>query len=479
MKIGIVVIGYNNNKSIKRLLNRLNETEYGGNNCALVISIDKSNDNKVTEIANEYEWKHGEKIIVAQEERLGLRNHVLKCGSYMERFGWDAEIVFEDDTYPAMDFFLYSKQVVEKYGQDDKIAGAGLYKFSDNRSAKYPKSFIPIEKGADVFFLQFACSWGQIWFKKSWEKFIDWYDSYDGDIKKITIIPEAVRAWDDRSWLKYHIAYCIMNNKYFVYPYIARSTCFSEEGEHTAYTSDELQIPIAYKYNRELILPSLDDEMAVHYDGFFEYQDFGDVNRIDIDDIEIDLNGTKRFSEKRYLLTPLKTRYHVVCSWANHLIPSEMNIISNLAGEGIFLYDLGIDKKTSLPAEKSKADKYLEYFDILDAWMNLRKMGISVSSYFERKGIKTVAIYGMGRIAKHLIDDLHDSSVLVAYGIESKKCEQRYGIDVHSIYDELEPVDVVVVTPMFDFENISELLKSKKIYAIESIRDIVLEASMG
>ena len=35
--------------------------------------------------------------LIEQPERLGLKKHILTCGSYIECFGWEAAIVLEDD----------------------------------------------------------------------------------------------------------------------------------------------------------------------------------------------------------------------------------------------------------------------------------------------------------------------------------------------------------------------------------------------
>lgn len=475
MRIGIVVIGYKNDNSIRRLLNQLNKAEYLDKKCALVISIDKADNDRVKKVADDFKWEHGTKTVFVQEKRLGLRRHVLKCGDYLEVFDWDAEIVFEDDTFPSLDFFQYSLQIAEKYGQDNRIAGAGLYKFADNRSAKYPKQFLPVEKGADIFFLKFACSWGQIWFRNSWKMFREWYDTFDVDIDNSNVLPKAIIEWDDQSWLKYHIMYCVLNNKYFVYPYLARSTCFSEAGEHTTVTSNILQIPTSGILEKELLLPDFEDDNAVHYDGYFEYEDFGKIYGIDSNEIEIDVFGTKRYTEKKYLISTKHLDYTVIHSWSKQLLPPEMNIISDLVGDDIFLYDLGEGNGVLLPEEKRGIEKFNDYFDILDIWMDLQRRGVNVSTYFENIGVKTISIYGMGKLAKHLIEELRNTSIRIVYGIESNRCDEKNGVKVVGLNDNLDAVDMIVVTPTYDFEKIKRQLSTKGVYSIKSLRDIIME----
>ena len=54
---------------------------------ALVISIDKSDDNEVEGVAEGFEWGFGEKRIIKHEQHLGLKEHVFRCGALTKEYG--------------------------------------------------------------------------------------------------------------------------------------------------------------------------------------------------------------------------------------------------------------------------------------------------------------------------------------------------------------------------------------------------------
>lgn len=103
-KYGIVAIGYKNQAGMIRLLNALSTADYSTSDICLIISIDKAENDKVKEIADEFTWAYGEKKVVTFPQRLGLRNHVLQCGDYLNIYDLDAIAIFEDDTLPACGF---------------------------------------------------------------------------------------------------------------------------------------------------------------------------------------------------------------------------------------------------------------------------------------------------------------------------------------------------------------------------------------
>ena len=218
MKITIVVIGYNRIDSINRLLMSLSKAYYLDDRVDLIISLDRCDKTEsfIKEL-EKYNWKYGSKKIRSFEKRLGLRNHVIECGKLVE--GYDAIIVLEDDLLVSPYFYSYVKQTLKKYGEDDHIAGISLYKNELNNGVNLP--FVPSNNGYDVFMMQLSQSWGQCWTKKMWNEFYEWYqENCERDLKKIKNLPSYISSWDERSWLKYHMAYTVENNKYHIYPYI-------------------------------------------------------------------------------------------------------------------------------------------------------------------------------------------------------------------------------------------------------------------
>lgn len=333
MKIGICVIAYNRIDSLKRVLKSL-ENAYYNNDVELIVSIDKSNTTVVEDYAKNYKWEHGKYRYIVHDSNLGLRRHVLKCGDLLNEF--DALIVLEDDIYVAPNFYNYSLQCINKYKDNKDIAGISLYSFPINYHNKQP--FRPISTDSDVFLMQNAQSWGQIWLKRQWEDFKKWYNSHNEEFTEQSHLPCSICSWPKSSWLKYHIKYCIENKKYFVYPYISLSTCFSDIGEHTGSSSTSIQAPIIFGEKKTYNLTPV-----IKYDAFFENENLYDILNIPPKDICVDFYGEKRNREnKRYWLTRELLPYKVKVSYALMLKPYEMNIIHDIKGNEIFVYDTNV-----------------------------------------------------------------------------------------------------------------------------------------
>lgn len=124
-------------------------------------------------------------------------------------------------------------------------------------------------------------------------------------------------------------------------------------------------------------------------------------------------------------------------------------------------------------AQGSDNQKFVSYFRILDQWMDLKENGISVKKYFEDRGYRKIAIYGMAKMANHLIRELELSDVEIVYGID-RNSDMIYGkFPVVSPEAALPAADVVIVTPTFDFKNIESNLKEKVKCPVVSLEDVI------
>lgn len=101
--------------------------------------------------------------------------------------------------------------------------------------------------------MQIAMSWGQVWMRESWNRFYKWYknESYL-QLKDIDDI-YCFKEWGEKSWLKYHIAYCIKENKYFVYPYTSYSTNCADKGTHIASNLFVFQTPLKWSKKKWIL----------------------------------------------------------------------------------------------------------------------------------------------------------------------------------------------------------------------------------
>lgn len=340
--IAIVCVAYNREKSLSRLLSSLQDAYYNCN-VDLIISIDKSNNINVAKVADAYNWPFGSKRVIKHEKNLGLRKHVLGVGDFLNEY--DGIIVLEDDLTVSPNFYSYAQQAADFFWNDMNIAGISLYSFAVNYQTYMP--FTPEPSEYDTYFMKCAQSWGQLWLKNQWAIFKEWYNKNDGDFSYNFNLPVSICSWSAKSWLKYHTRYCIEENKYFIYPYQSFTSNHSDSGTHVVYSSPSFQtVNALFPKNKIFVFPKL-EEASVRYDGFYENEAlYHSLNSITSDDVCIDLCGSKNNSQgKRYLLSTRKLKYKVIKQYGLSFRPIEINVIKNVAGEGIFLYDTNSSAK--------------------------------------------------------------------------------------------------------------------------------------
>ena len=353
----IVIVAYNRASSLKRLLSSIQSAYYPNNQITLIISIDKRNNNSdVLEVAQNFTWEFGTKEVRYQEKNLGLRKHVIKCGDLTNEYG--AIIMLEDDLYVSPNFYNYTQEALNFVSKDEKIGGISLFNHQLNNHIR--KNFEPIQDGYDNWYFQFAASWGQAWNKEQWGGFKSWYAT-NPKINSIEEVPKNVRAWSDKSWLKYFITYLILKDKFFLYPKISLSTNFSDAGTHATEDSTIFQAPLLYAKKVTYNFSNLNQSNAI-YDAY--YENILLANSLDIpkEKLSINLYGFKNMpntQNKPYFLTNKKLDFKIIASFGCSLKPIDANILHRLPGKDIFLYD--IREKQSNPEIKENTYRKLVY----------------------------------------------------------------------------------------------------------------------
>lgn len=368
-KPAIVVAAYNRPRSLKRLLHSLSQAFYN-RPTTLVISIDKSNSNEVTGVANEFDWQHGNKTVINHKENLGLKKHILKCGGLTSVYG--SIILLEDDLYVSRYFYDYASHALAVYNTDKNIAGISLYTHSLNVHSRLP--FLPAKDRSDSFFLQLPSSWGQAWTMDQWNSFAEWFESpaNNGDYP-VNRVPANIAGWPATSWLKIFSKYMIDTNKYFAYPYISLTTNFGDAGVHFGRKFSFVQVvlqdcPIDYQFQE------LNNSQAI-YDAFFELSPFifkQKVTELAGYDFEVDLYGYKTLGQSKkpyFLTTQACTEFEK--SFGLDFKPIEANVFQGNPGKEIFLV-----KSTHFKPGRSKHHEasLFEYFYRMPKFKELFKL---------------------------------------------------------------------------------------------------------
>lgn len=346
----LVVVAFNRINSLARILRSLDQASYPANT-TLVISIDNNGTNQdVADFANAYIWKFGEKKVIYHPERLGLRNHVIKCGDLVNTFG--SVIILEDDLFLSPVFYEYALEAINFYAHDNRIAGISLYSLPYSETSKLP--FASIDDDSSVFFKQMPASLGQVWTKEQWTGFRNWYET-DPDLNTISGIPEPIMKWPEHSWKRYFTAYVVKFNKYFVFPRYSFSTTFPDIGTNMVTRSFYLQAPLKLKL-AEPVFKELDDAVNV-YDVFAELLP-DRLNRLTSQfkdyDYETDLYGWKTKYNKPYVLTS-RACSDALFSFDRTMKPHEMNVIMNIKGDLIHFV-----KSENVTSRSQNLEEFLE-----------------------------------------------------------------------------------------------------------------------
>ena len=347
----IVVAAYNRAASLSRLLTAISKGVFRVEPVTLHISIDKGPSADVAQVAEEFEWSHGEKVVEAHPARMGLKAHLLYCGGLAKRYG--SIVLLEDDLYVAPAFYSYASTAIGEYATDERIAGVSLYHYEAAESCRLP--FHPVETGRSCYFMQWTSSWGQAWTAAQWGAFEAWLGGGEGKERVEQWLPEFVRGWEPDSWKRLHIAYLRATGKYFVYPRVGLSTHFGEAGTHSVLRGAD-QTPLVTGVP-EWSWEGLDESLAV-YDAWFELlsdrvvQMQPDLRGLDF---EVDLYGAKeKEALKAELVLTSRRGANALRSYALDLLPPIANVVQGLEGEGIYLL-----RKEEVEFSSSSEEAYL------------------------------------------------------------------------------------------------------------------------
>ena len=315
MKPAIVVAAYNRIVTLQRLLSSLLNAQYNDyTEINLIISIDKSDNHKVYNTADNFTWPFGVKTVIKHEEHLGLRKHIISCGDLTADF--EAIILLEDDLYVSPYFYNYAVEALRFYQNDHNLAGISLYNYHYNERARLP--FEPLADGSDVYFVQIASSWGQAWNKAQWHCFKKWYSATEHEIT------------DEDKWKKYFIRYMVENNKYFVFPRISLTTNCGDAGAHHNKNTGLHHVPILLG-EKKFKFTDLNSSFAV-YDVYFELLPEKvkklnqELNRFNL---AVDLYGTKDHKkiDADYILTTQKV-LNANIYYKFSFKPHELNVLA-------------------------------------------------------------------------------------------------------------------------------------------------------
>jgi len=359
--LALVIPAYNRHLSLERLLSSVSNLHATKFKVDLILSIEGGATRAVKQVANDFAWHLGEKKVIQHPAHLGLRQHILYCGELTKEY--DNILLVEDDIYLSPYALEYASAASAFYEDEDRISGISLYAPAFSEIAYRP--FLPEQTQFDGYFMAQASSWGQVWSRKQWTFFFKWYNSnIDIDFHDIDL-PWNIKLWPETSWKRYFMAYLFDTDRYFFYPYVSLSTNFSDKGTHQQ-SNERHQVrlqtrQIDYQFPRF-------DEDALRYDIYQERLPsvFRQCSIIpENSNLIVDLYGNKPITENdigSFLLSSKQLGLQPLKSYGLKLKPHEFNVLNNISGKEIFIYE--ISDSTAFTATKIRpvSDKELIYW---------------------------------------------------------------------------------------------------------------------
>ena len=125
--------------------------------------------------------------------------------------------------------------------------------------------------------------------------------------------------------------------------------------------------------------------------------------------------------------------------------------------------------------QRNMSEKHLALFLMMNQWVAVKQEGKNLADYFEKQGYKSIAVYGMSYAGERLLEELKGSDIQVQYGIDKNADNIYMDVNIVTMEDELKPVDSILVTPIFFFDDIEEELSQKIDCPIISLEDVLYE----
>lgn len=152
-----------------------------------------------------------------------------------------------------------------------------------------------------------------------------------------------------------------------------------------------------------------------------------------------------------------------------------ISVISGVTGAVAGAGVIGNVLEKVIKERTEMSDKHLALYLLMNQWVQVKQDGKSLVNYFEAKGYRNIAVYGMNYVGQTLYREIEGSSVTIKYAIDKNADTIYADVNVVKPDAELAEVDAVVVTPITFFEEIEEMLSERLNCPIVSLEDILYE----
>ena len=114
-------------------------------------------------------------------------------------------------------------------------------------------------------------------------------------------------------------------------------------------------------------------------------------------------------------------------------------------------------------------------YELLYNWISVKQQNYSFAKILAQMKIDKVAVYGIGKHGKLLLDELLAAGVEVNFIVDKEPKEMYYkDIKVYTLKKELPFTDAIIVTPYLEIDSVKKELELKTNARIISLEDLIL-----
>lgn len=152
-----------------------------------------------------------------------------------------------------------------------------------------------------------------------------------------------------------------------------------------------------------------------------------------------------------------------------------LSVLTALTGAAVGAGTLGYQKVKQHEQDFKVIKKNEAILKMFNQWLIIKQEGKNIAAYMKENNFKKIAVYGMSYAGERLLDDLKGTEIEVAYGIDQNADRIFSETEVVTLEDTLQPVDAIIVTAIYYFDEIEEKLSELVDCPIISLEDVIYE----
>lgn len=119
-------------------------------------------------------------------------------------------------------------------------------------------------------------------------------------------------------------------------------------------------------------------------------------------------------------------------------------------------------------------NKYKYFFALLLEWIEMSKNDKAIRRYFEDHNIKTVSIYGAGKLGKFMFRELTERGIKIDYMVDRYVGQINKETRMYRPEEKIPETDLMIISA-FDYEEVLDTMKKQPIKEIKSMKQFISE----